>query len=148
MSQSVSEVVWPWRAPAVTPLEGGRRRRRAVLQAALAAIVGALVYGWMDRHVLGIVVWSMAAVMLVSGLFLPAVFLALERFGQRLGRWTGTVLTWGLLVPFFYLCFVPGRLLLALCGKDPLQRRFPTDEPTYWTPRPPVRDVSQYRKQF
>ena len=40
------------------------------------------------------------------------------------------------------------HLALKIRGKDPLQRQFPTREPTYWVSRKPVSDLSQYRKQF
>ena len=58
------------------------------------------------------------------------------------------LLTWGLLAPFYYLCFFPMHLALKIRGKDPLHRQVPTAEPTYWTPRKPVADLTQYRKQF
>lgn len=120
----------------------------AVIQTGVMAAIGALLYFWLGHRTMGFVVWGLAAVVLVSGLFLPPVFAAIERFGKRLGQWVGTGLTWGLLVPFYYLCFVPLHLLQKISGKDPLRRRFPTDEPTYWTPRGPVKDANQYRKQF
>ncbi|MDD2521093.1 MAG: hypothetical protein PHR34_09090 [Kiritimatiellae bacterium] len=86
--------------------------------------------------------------MLVSGFFIPPVFRAIERFGQWLGRAVGVLLTWGLLAPFYYIVFFPMHLAQKLGGKDPLQRRLHTSDATYWTPRPPVRNLAQYRKQF
>lgn len=47
-----------------------------------------------------------------------------------------------------HLCFCPMRLVLILKGKDPLQRKFEAAAATYWTPRKPIQDVGQYRKQF
>lgn len=60
----------------------------------------------------------------------------------------GKGITFLLLVPFFYLVFVPGRLLLALSGRDPLNRRFPSDEPSYWVKRAPGISPAHYKKQY
>ena len=151
MNNNVLSVVWPWReqsAGAAKPKQTGPSRTAVVTQTAVMAAIGALVYGWLDHPAMGIAVWGLAAVVLVSGFFLPPVFAAIERFGKLLGKWVGALLTWGLLAPFYYLCFFPMHLALKLRGKDPLQRRCPTDQPTYWTPRKPLADLSQYRKQF
>ena len=151
MSNPVASVVWPWRekdAAKSAPRKTGPSAAAVLLQSGIMAAVGAgLYWGW-DRHAMGTAIWGLAAVVLASGFFVPPVFAAIERFGQRLGRWVGAALTWGLLAPFYYLCFFPMHLGLKLQGKDPLCRRFPTDEPTYWTARKPVRDAAQYRKQF
>ena len=150
MQQSVSSVVWPWRdKPAATvPQKTGPKVPAVLLQTAVMAAIGDGLYWWLDRRHMGLVVWAFAGIVLVSGLFIPPLFAAIERFGQRLGKWVGAILTWGLLVPFYYLCFFPLHLALKFQGKDPLQRRLRTGEPTYWTPRKPVATVAQYKKQF
>ena len=146
----VAAVVWPWRervAPA-GPAAAAPAAVAALRQAAVMAVVGAGLFFWLEHRAMGIVVWSMAGVVLAAGLFLPSAFFALERFGRQLGKGVGVLLTWGLLVPFYYLCFGFLRLAQKIGGKDPLCRKFPSDEATYWTPRKPVRNVAQYRKQF
>lgn len=151
MNQTVASIVWPWRDHLATkagPAKSGPSPKAAVIQAGVMAAIGALAYLWLGHRIMGGVVWSLAAVVLVSGLFIPSAFAAIERFGKRLGQWVGTGLTWGLLAPFYYVCFVPLHVLQKISGKDPLRRRFPTDEPSYWVPRSPVKDASQYRKQF
>ena len=151
MQNTVSSVVWPWREQDATknvPKKTGPAASTVLLQAGIMAIIGALVYWKLAHRVMGLGVWALAAIVLVSGFFIPPVFKAIERFGQALGKGVGAILTWGLLVPFYYLTFFPANLMMKLRGKDPLQRQFPSREPTYWTPRPPVKDVAQYRKQF
>jgi hypothetical protein len=110
-------------------------------------IIVFFLYTWKPDHVMWRIVLGLAGVVLVGGLLIPPVFHAIERFGQALGRWAAAGLTWGLLVPFYYLCFVPGRCFLARRGKDPMHRAFPTNKVSYWIPRPPVRGPGQYRKQ-
>ena len=145
----VSRVVWPWvEGPRGSKAATGLSRPvRAVIQTLVMLCIAFLLHWWKPEHFMWKVVLGLTGVVFVSGLFVPPVFNAIERFGQALGRWVSVGLTWGLLVPFFYLCFVPGRCILRLKGKDPLHRAFPTDAKTYWIPRPPIDDLKQYKKQ-
>lgn len=122
-------------------------RLKATIQAPLMALVGYLIYMFFDHLAGPVIIWALAGVVLVGGWFVPPVFKAIERFGVGLGKGVAVVLNWGLLTPFFYLCFVPGRLILKLRGRDPMERKFPDDAPSFWIPRKPVTDFSQYRKQ-
>lgn len=110
-------------------------------------LIGFLLFGVLHYRIAGAIVLVMGTIVLISGLFVPSIFWAIERVGAILGLAVGTALTWLLLVPFFYLCFTTVRLFHLMKGKDPLCRRCPTDEPTYWVPRPPVTDPAHYRKQ-
>ena len=151
MNLTVASVVWPWREKAArqaAPRKTGPSASAVLVQVAIMAVIGAGLFWGLERRAMGAVVWGLGALVLVSGFFVPSVFAALERFGKKLGKGVGVLLTWGLLAPFYYLCFVPLRLLQKIGGKDPLQLRFPTDEPTYWVSRKPVPKVDQYRKQF
>lgn len=151
MENAVSLIVWPWRDPPVAKAGTGAgkpSRKAAVLQATVMTAIGSLLFWWLGHRAMGIIVWCLAAVVLVSGLFIAPVFAAIERFGGWLGKWVGEILTWGLLTPFYYLCFAPMHFVLKLRGKDPLCRRMHTGEITYWVPRHPVNDLSRYRKQF
>ena len=151
MQNAVSSVVWPWRekeASKAATQKTGPAATTVLLQAGIMAVIGALVYWKLAHHAMGLAVWALAAIVLVSGFCIPPVFAAIERFGQALGRWVGAILSWGLLVPFYYLAFFPANVVMKFQGKDPLHRQFPSQEPTYWTPRKPVTDAAQYRKQF
>ena len=149
----VSKVVWPWVEKAERPKEPVSARPSVVkvlIQSIVPAVVGFLFYKFQwgsHADIVSKVLWGIASFVLVSGLFIPPFWRGIEAFGQFLAKFVGTALTWGLLVPFFYLVFVPGRLMLKLKGKDPMQQAFPTDKETYWEPRPPVASVEQYRKQ-
>lgn len=151
MKNNVSSVVWPWRekeAGKEQPKKTGPAAGAVLLQSAVMAAIGAGLFWGLGHRTMGVVVWSLAGIVLVSGFFIPPVFAAIERFGQWLGKAVGTILTWGLLAPFYYIVFLPMHLIQKITGKDPLQRRLHTGDPTYWTPRPPVRNLAQYRKQF
>lgn len=145
----VSAAIWPWTSPRAGDPGAQRKKdvQRAIAQSAVAGAIGLLLLLALHRRVLGAIVLAIAAFVLVSGLFLPPAFHALDKFGRWLGKAVGTALTWLLLVPFFYLCFVPARALMGLLKKDPLKLKFSTAEASYWTPRPPV-NAEQVRKQY
>lgn len=145
----VSKVVWRWQESAENESGAGcaGRRIRTLLQCAVMVAIGLALWFKFGRTTMAKVVFGLAGIVLVSGLFVPPAFLAIERFGRMLGRGAAVGLTWLLLVPFYYLTFVPGNILLRLRGKDPLCRRFPTHDSSYWVARPPVENLDHYRKQ-
>ena len=117
------------------------------IQAIVPAVIG-LIFFYVGKPIASKVLWGISGTLLISGLIIPPVFNRIEQFGRWFGKWVGMAITWGLMVPLFYLVFVPGRLLLKLRGIDPMCRKFPTDAPTYWVPRKPVTDMEEYKRQF
>jgi len=91
-------------------------------------------------------IWSLAAVVLVLGLFIPPAFQAVQRALGRFGAWVGAALTWLLLVPFFYLVFMPGHFIMQVLKKDPLQLR-EASAASCWSERPPLKP-DHFKKQF
>lgn len=118
-----------------------------LIQTLVPAVVG-VIFFLLGRLITAKVLWGVSLVLLVSGLFIPAVFNRIEQFGRWFGKWVGLAITWVLLAPVFYLVFVPGRLILKLQGIDPMCRKFPTDAKTYWVPRKPVTNLEEYKRQF
>ena len=131
---------------AAEPQNRGALPGRVFVQALVAFAVAGLFY-WRGRHIAASVVAAIGAVVLISGLFIPPLFRKIEQGGQWLGRAVGLALTWALLVPLFYLVFLPGRLILLATRHDPMCRRFPSTEPTYWIPHRPA-PPGHYTRQF
>lgn len=149
IQQAVVRVVWPWNvpsAPAADPV--ARLRRKALIQALVMAAVAALLFfGWHHRTMAG-VLSALAALNLALGLAAPRAFGAVDRALQRFGGWAGQAMTWILLVPFYYLVFVPARLILLAAGRDPMKRRFPDKLESYWVAHRKAAGPDDYRKQF
>lgn len=123
-------------------------RVKATIQAAVMVAVGFLMFKlW--GHVIGpAVVWTFALLMLAGGWVFPPIFHGFEKAGAKLAFGVTALLTWALLVPFFYVVFTFGRIILILRKIDPMDRAFPdAGRATFWTPRPPVPNMNQYRKQ-
>ena len=145
---SVYEVIWPWR-------QGGRKTARKPPSKTAALIQAVFMTGFAaflalklhHRIVPGILV-TIAAVLVGTAFLYPPLYAAIRRGEKKLTHGTALALNWLLLVPFYYLCFVPGHLILLALRRDPMHRAFPSDEKTYWTPRPPVPGVEQYKRQY
>ena len=146
-SDRVMETVWPWwKAPESRVAESCGRR--ALIQAAILAAVGAGLRFGLHREIMAGVAWGMGALVCISGLWIPRLFLAIEGLGRRLGQGVGVLLTYLLLVPFYFLVFAPAHAVLALRGKDPMNRRFPSPDESCWTPKRPIANRNHYKKQF
>ena len=146
----VLETVWPWKGPVAAPAPAVAPKPAWVRGTVQGLAMGAA--GFALRHfgheTASAVVWSLGLATWLSSVFWVPGFRKIERFGQLLGKWTGTGLSYLLLVPFFYLVFVPGRLATLLAGKDPMRRKFPSGEASCWSPRRGRMDERHYRKQF
>ena len=148
MISTVYPPVWRWRdGAAVATAPDAGLRRRAIIQTCFPVALAA-VFWWRGRPVAPFVLLAIGALLLVTGLFIPAAFRKIEHFGQALGRGVGAGLTFLLLVPFFYLVFLPGRLVLLAMRRDPMQRGFPSRETTFWTPYASARTPEDYGRQF
>lgn len=147
---AVDRAVWPWRTPPAARADPAAPLRRKALVTALVMLVVATVVFWRlpSHRVLPLVLCGLAGLNAVLGILAPAAFGRIDAALQRFGRLCGQGLTWLLLTPFFYLVFVPARLILLARGKDPLHRRFPDTPPSYWVDRPPVKSPDEYRRQF
>ena len=73
-------------------------------------------------------------------------YAALTRAVERLGELIGTVLTWVLLAPVFFLFFVPFGLLTRRGGGDRIGRRFDRAATTYWLTRGAKSDADRRKE--
>ena len=123
-------------------------RRAAFIQAGVTAAVGAVLRFGFGHHLFPLILWGIAAAVLVLGLFLPRAYRPVHAFGRGLGRFVGKVLMYVLLVPFYYLFFTPVAVLLRLQGRDPLHRGFRDPRHTYWIARGPKERGDNASRQF
>ena len=146
-SDRVMETVWPWqKGLAAQPAE--KHGLRATVQAGILAAVGAGLFFGLHHKAMAGAAWAMGALVWISGLWIPRLFKAIERLGHRLGQGTGILLSYLLLVPFYFLVFAPAHAVLALRGKDPMNRRFPSPDESCWTPKKSIANLNHYKKQF
>lgn len=144
--RDIAAVVWRWKESA-NPVTPPTHTTRAVIQALIMFTVAGT-FAFYHRTIPSCIVGSLGLFVLVSGIFFPPAFSAFEKSGRLLGRGIGTVMTWLLLVPFFYICFPAMRLINTLAGKDPLQRKLDKNQKSYWVDRKPVSGPEHYTRQF
>jgi hypothetical protein len=141
----VSSVVWPWQQ--LVAEDRTSTRREAAVQVAIMWGVALLLFLFVSRVMAGVVA-GVSLIVLTTGLWFPKAFRAIRKGLLTFGAWVGGALTWLLMVPFFYLAFVPARLVLLLKGKDPLTRAFPSPGGTMWVKHAPPCSAEQYERQF
>jgi hypothetical protein len=144
--QARPTAAWPVEAPPVAV--AGPNRRRAAVQAACMLVIAALL-AWRWPHPLPIAILTTMAVLSLAGaLGVPGILRVLERFASLLAHGIGSALTLILLVPFYYLCFPAGRLILALSRQDPLRRTKAAPGASYWIDHPASRGPEAMRRPF
>ncbi|MBN2449122.1 MAG: hypothetical protein JXR77_01965 [Lentisphaeria bacterium] len=149
---AVSRAAWPWTKQGAGEREHARTRlrRRGMGQAAsagMAAVCLAVVCRETGRPAAAIALCTGMA-LAVTAFAAPSVYVRVDRGFARFGRGLATGITWLLLAPFFFVCFLGGRLLLRARRLDPLQRSFPAPESSCWGPRPPLLDRERYTRQY
>ena len=147
-----ARAIWDWRG--VKDVAAGRKHRRrarlrAGVQTLVAAGLGALFFLFGSR-ILPVIIWSIAGLLLVVALVSPdRLYPRIQNLMDRLGRAFGTILTWILLVPLFYLFFTPFGLLMRPGSRDRLERRLEAGVPTYWKKKVgTLLSPDSYRRQF
>ncbi|MFC1497448.1 hypothetical protein ACFLS1_03105 [Verrucomicrobiota bacterium] len=164
-SLSVAGTVWPWQeddepqsfdpksfdgANGAGKKEQGKavqRRKRSLIEAAVVWSIGFIFFRF-GKHIAGSVVLCMGTVVFIGGWLIAPLYYGFKGVGSFLARVVGVGLSWILLVPFFYICFTIGRFFLVVLRKDPLKRKFPGQEKSYWVPRKPVTDLEHYKRQY
>ena len=151
VSTTISPVVtaiWPWREPLRCESPERALRMKAMIQALVLAAIGMLLVFRLHHVTAGLVVSTIAMCLYVVGVGAPRAFAPVDRLAVRAGTVAAAGLTWLLLVPFFYVVFGTGRLILLVTGKDPLHGRKLPGERSYWTPHRGRPDAKQYENQF
>jgi len=124
-------------------------KTRATIQFLITAAIAVVLFALLKHTVPAVIVGTISVVVLISGLFFPSFFIRIEKLGKVLGTWMGIGVTWLLLVPLFYLVFFPGRLILLLMKKDPLDRKFPSPAKTCWSEKKARANPEEsYRRLF
>lgn len=127
-------LIWQWqaKAKAAESPSWGRARIRGALQASAGAIAGSIML-WFELTLMARGVFTLATILLLSSQFSPGgAYAFLERlFGAVAGR-MGDGLMWLLMVPTYYLFFMPFGLMFRRGRNDRLKRFLQPDSDTYW----------------
>ncbi len=135
-SPDASAVIWNWQSPETKPAVGsGARRTKGVLQGVVGLVVGTLLYFFVSEH-MGMLAWSVSSFILISAALSPdGAYAAIERVLDWLVDTVGTVVTWLVMVPIFYLIFLPFGMLFRRGQNDAMKRYYDDGAKTYWVTR-------------
>ncbi len=111
-------------------------------------VIGALLLWKFDARTAAYVIWAAAGAVTVLYYIIPPVRRPLYLGWLYAAFPIGWVVTHLLLAIVFYLVFTPIGLIMRLCGRDPMQRRFNAEAASYWTARKPIGDSERYFRQF
>jgi hypothetical protein len=145
--------IWDWRRARDVrgdlAAKARRSRLRGAVQALVATSAGAILL-FFSLRLPAYVAFALAGVLGLSAIVASrSLHAAIEHGLGALGRGTGTLLGWVLLVPVFYLFFAPFGRLLRRGRRDRLQRRFDPDAASYWEPHRGMRVASgSHRRQY
>lgn len=141
---------WQWPSLGPAPLTGNEawaRVRRAAAKAALPA--AAAVVLWLCGRTHAAAALVAASILLVASAFLlPRVFDRLNGLVESAAGCIGTLLSWLVLVPFFFLVIAPAGIAMRIRHRDPLNRRFPADGHSLWNLRTEPNDPDSSQRQF
>jgi hypothetical protein len=151
-SAEAAEVIWDWRHPGAerTDQPGASRQRvRGIVQAGIGATVATvfLFVGWRTP---AFIVYGIASLIALAALLSPTgVYALLDRMTVALGERIGRVLTWTVLVPVFYLFFVPFGKIFRAGRRDRMKRHFDSEATTYWEPHEgPTAASTSHERQY
>ncbi len=145
-------VIWRWRKERDDrPARAARARKTALVRFIVAALAGGAFF-YFGRVTVASIAWSVGSLTLLLALASPlGAYAAVDRLVARLGALIGTILTWLLLAPVFYLFFTPFGLLFRRGSRDPMRRGFEPSAATYWKRRnepSSERDRAQLERPF
>ena len=112
------------------------------------AIVGALARWQFGTTATSTVIWIAAGSTTVLYYLLPSLRRPLYLGWMYLAFPIGWVISHVILAIVYYVVFTLTGLVLRLLGRDPLQRRFEPDAPTYWVEHRPGGKPARYFRQF
>jgi hypothetical protein len=112
----------------------------------MGAIAG--IFLWFGHVVMPLIILGLATLFVLLAVLVPAAYVRKEAFFVRFAHGCGVGLTYLLLLPFYWICFVPARVILRLRGKDPMRRAFPAPDASCWHARAPSRGKAFYRRQY
>lgn len=144
----VTSTVWPWKqAEDMSEKERAKPRKYALIQLVIMLVAASVFLFVFNRIFVSIIIYFLSFLMLLGILVAPRVLCVFDKLGKILAISISRLLTYLLLVPFYYLCFLPGRMVLSIIRKDPMNRQLHKDT-TYWIEKKQAEDIGHYKVQY
>jgi len=94
--------------------------------------------------------WVIAGVLLGLSRLIPPLFRLIYRAWICLSVILGYFISRAILTIVFVVVIIPTGLIMRLLGKDPMERKWDPNAPSYWVKKEPEQDtgIERYEKQF
>jgi hypothetical protein len=95
-------------------------------------------------------VWIIAGAILSLARLIPSLFKGIYRLWVGMSVVIGFFISRILLTVIFFLVITPLALVMRIVGRDPMERKWDSQAPTYWNKKEQEQDTSieRYEKQF
>lgn len=148
-NEDVAQVVWNWReSDSIEETTRRMRKKSSLIRFCIMFFIGSVLFFPLHHIWVGGILYVLSLLILVGGFAVPQIYTAFDWVGRFLAITIGSLFTWVLLTSFFYVCFVPGRILLYLFRKDPLQRARTPDAQSYWISKQHSSERTQYQRLY
>jgi len=91
---------------------------------------------------------AVAIFFLLSGSFFPKILAPVEKIWMRIAEFLSIIMTKVILTSTFYVVITPVALFLRLIGKDVLEKKFDSNQTSYWVPVEPDGPCSRPEKPY
>ncbi len=120
----------------------------SLLLIGFGAIVAAVLYRRFDSETPAAVTLLVTGAIGLLGLAVPLLVRPVYVLWMGLAFPIGWTVSHVMMLAVFFLVLTPVGLVMRLCGRDPMQRRFDRDAKTYWLPRSSRSDLKSYFRQY
>jgi len=119
-----------------------------LMMSAFFGLIGALIFYRTRRYGVPGGLWTFAVLIMIVYYALPSVQRMMFRAWMTITYPLGFIGSHIILGAFYYGILTPQGLLMRLVGRDPMQRRFEPQLPSYWVERKRASQPARYWRQF
>jgi hypothetical protein len=132
---AAAALIWNWKDANKLVLGLPNRRTKGIIQGIAGLTAGTMLYVLISHHI-GMVVWTIASVITFCAFVSPhGAYAAIERFIDWLVGVVGKSVTYLVMVPIFYLIFLPFGMLFRTGKKDAMKPFYEESAESYWLTR-------------
>lgn len=120
----------------------------AVLQLVFFSVVAAIVFRRTGSLAVAGALWAVSLAAAAVGCWHPPWIRPFYVGWMAAVMPIGVVVSYAVLAIVWYLVITPVGLIMRLCGRDPMQRRWEPQAKTYWIPRPGAPPIDRYFRPY
>jgi hypothetical protein len=142
----VTDVVWPCEKSLKqsTP----KNKKHDLIQFGIMCFAATILLLFFRHLVLSIIIYFLSFLVLIGIFICPSILRFFNLLAKATSGIIAKLLSCLLLVPFYFLCFFPGHIILSIICKDPLNRKFEKNSTSYWILKQQKEEIDEYKVQY